>query len=263
MGKFDGVLLCTDFDFTLAVKAVVSTENADAIRYFQENGGRFAVVSGRNPYFLKERITNFTVNAPLVGYNGAFILDENGEEVLFSGGRNDLDALDFMAEFWEKDPRILAATPHDERLYISTCTREPKVDCVTSMAELRAMCKSFLYNVICRCNTPEEAIAVRDDMIRAADGKFVVVRSWDKGVEIVNPWDQKGVAALRLKEMLGAKLLVCAGDFENDISMIKAADIGYAVENALPCVKAAADRVTVHCEAHAIAAIIQDLDREL
>ena len=125
------------------------------------------------------------------------------------------------------------------------------------------MCGTMLHNVICSCKTEEEALAVRDAMREAAGDKFVIVRSWEKGVEIVNPWDQKGVAALRLKEMLGAKLLVCAGDFENDISMIKAADIGYAVENALPCVKAAADRVTVHCEAHAIAAIIQDLDREL
>ena len=263
MGKFDGILICTDFDHTLAVKAKVSQENADAIRYFQENGGRFAVVSGRNPFFLKEHIEGFAVNAPLVGYNGALIIDENTDEVLFSGGRNDLDAFDFVAEFWKRDPRIFGVVPHDERQFIGRCTREPMPNCVATIEEVRAMCGTMLHNVICSCKTEEEALAVRDAMREAAGDKFVIVRSWGKGVEIVNPWDQKGVAALRLKEMLGAKLLVCAGDFENDISMIEAADIGYAVENALPCVKAVADRVTVHCEEHAIAAIIRELEETL
>ena len=74
MGKFDGILLCTDFDGTLAIKEQVSQENCDAIRYFQENGGKFTILSGRHPFFLKEHLEGFTVNAPLVGYNGAYII---------------------------------------------------------------------------------------------------------------------------------------------------------------------------------------------
>ena len=66
-----------------------------------------------------------------------------------------------------------------------------------------------------------------------------------------------------LKEMLNAKLLVTVGDFENDVSMLQAGDISYAVENALPNVKAVAMRQTVHYEQHAIAAIVADLEREL
>ena len=263
MGKFDGILLCTDFDYTLAVKAKVSPENAEAIRYFQENGGRFTIISGRNPRFLKERIEGFAVNAPLVGYNGALILDENAETVLFSGGRNDLDALDFVERFWETHPAILRVVPHDETPYIGSLSR---VECdgrVDTVEELRAKCSLPLYNVICHVESEAAAEALRDEMIAAAGDKFVIVRSWGRGVEVVNPWDQKGVAALRLKKMLGARLLVCAGDFENDTSMVAAADIGYAVENAIPSVKAVADRVTVSCEEHAIAAIIRELEQDL
>lgn len=126
MGKFDGLLLCTDFDMTLAEKAVISPENIAAIRYFQENGGRFTVVSGRNPYFLTEHLGDLRVNAPLVGYNGALILDESAQTVLFSGGRNDLDAFDFVEEFWNRDERIFGVVPHDERLFLGRCTREPR-----------------------------------------------------------------------------------------------------------------------------------------
>ena len=68
-----------------------------------------------------------------------------------------------------------------------------------------------------------------------------------------------------LANLLGdVKLLVCAGDFENDISMIESADIGYAVANSHPDVKAAADRITKRtCAEGAIAEIIEDLDREI
>ena len=265
MGKFDGILLCTDFDHTLAIKAVVSQENADAIRYFQENGGRFTVVSGRNPFFLKEHIEGFAVNAPLVGYNGALIIDETTDEILFSGGRNDLDAFDLVEAAWEKEPTMWSVTPHDASLFVGRCSRTLGAEgAVADMATLRALLtKRPLYNVICSFKAEEDAIAVKERLAEAAGDKFIVIRSWATGVEVINPWDQKGAAALRLKELLGAKLLVCAGDFENDISMIEAADIGYAVENALPSVKAAADRVTVSCEQHAIAAIIRELDETL
>jgi hydroxymethylpyrimidine pyrophosphatase-like HAD family hydrolase len=44
--------------------------------------------------------------------------------------------------------------------------------------------------------------------------------------------------------------------------MIKAAGIGYAVANAVPEAKAVADRITVSNLDHAIARIIEDLDKE-
>ncbi len=49
------------------------------------------------------------------------------------------------------------------------------------------------------------------------------------------------------------------GDFGTDISLLRAADTGYAVADAIPEAKAAADRVTVAHTEHAIAAIIEEL----
>ena len=47
-----------------------------------------------------------------------------------------------------------------------------------------------------------------------------------------------------------------------DADLIQAADIGYAVDNAPDWLKAVADRVTVDCSEGAIAAIIEELERE-
>ena len=49
----------------------------------------------------------------------------------------------------------------------------------------------------------------------------------------------------------------------NKMRKMFAADIGYAVGNAVPALKAAADRITVDCHDHAIAAVIRELDAEL
>ena len=57
------------------------------------------------------------------------------------------------------------------------------------------------------------------------------------------------------------RLTVAAGNYENDIDLLQAADIGYAVGDSIPSVKAVADRITVNCADHAIAAIIAELEQ--
>ena len=54
---------------------------------------------------------------------------------------------------------------------------------------------------------------------------------------------------------------VAIGDYNNDISMIKAAGVGIAVANAVEEAKAVADIVTVSNEEHAIAKIIEGIER--
>ena len=52
MGKFDGILIASDFDGTVAVDGIVSPENRRAIDYFMENGGMFTLATGRAPAFI-------------------------------------------------------------------------------------------------------------------------------------------------------------------------------------------------------------------
>lgn len=57
---------------------------------------------------------------------------------------------------------------------------------------------------------------------------------------------------------LPASRVIAAGDYTNDLPMIRGAGIGVAVANALPEVKAAADYVTVRdCDRDAVAEIIE------
>lgn len=262
MKKFDGILLCTDFDGTLATRKQISPENCEAIRYFQENGGRFTVLSGRTPDFLKEHLQGLTPNAPLVGCNGALIKHHQSGELLYEGGRHDCKALDAFEPFWRESEHIKRIFAFDRHAVSYSCARKVSEDAFLTMEELRAHIRFPLYKVVCSVDDGDYALALRDTLSARLSEPFEVSRSCPTYVEVSCSDANKGAAAMRLKTMLGVRLLVTAGDYENDISMLRAADIGYAVGNATPEVKAAADRVTVDASEHAIAAIINDLDQE-
>lgn len=258
MGKFDGILFCTDFDGTFRV----TDENCEAVRYFQANGGRFTVISGRTPEFLAEHLTDVLPNAPLVGCNGALIRDHQSGALLYEGGRNDFAALELVEPFWKQEQCFTAILPFDKSGNGYRLARVAAQKDFLTMEELKRHVTLPIYKVVCIMAQSEDAVLWRDRLQVLAGDRFELSRSWPVGLEISCTDANKGAAAKRLKEMLHARVLVTAGDYENDISMLRAADIGYAVGNAAPSVKAAADRVTVDFREHAIAAIINELDQQ-
>ena len=73
MGKFDGLLLMSDFDSTLAWKGTISPENCEAIRYFQSEGGLFSIASGRYRHWLLQWQDFILPNTWCAMINGAVI----------------------------------------------------------------------------------------------------------------------------------------------------------------------------------------------
>ena len=92
--------------------------------------------------------------------------------------------------------------------------------------------------------------------------RFDFIQSEKTLFEILPKGINKGSVLPRMAAHLGISpaRTVAVGDYHNDISMLRAAGVGYAVANARPEVKAAADRLTVSNEEHAIAAIVAELE---
>ena len=83
MGKFSGYLICTDCDGTLTYEpGKVSDVNAEAIKYFQNEGGLFTLATGRFPDHAKLFEDRFKINAPMVSVNGAIIYDEKNNKLI-------------------------------------------------------------------------------------------------------------------------------------------------------------------------------------
>ena len=88
-----------------------------------------------------------------------------------------------------------------------------------------------------------------------------------KGTEILiggekgKPLFGFGACFSELAEHLGVDMsrTIAIGDYDNDASMLAAAGVGIAVSNASKAALAAADRVTVSNEEHAIARVIEEI----
>ncbi|MBO4284227.1 MAG: HAD family phosphatase [Clostridia bacterium] len=262
MGIFDGVLICSDWDGSLSRGSAypgqeVCPENREAIRYFQQNGGLFTVSSGRYPSFILAFREQFFPNTALIALNGSLIVDpESGEPLreqildpsVFPYIDRVLDAFPYQANLLHYPVGASHATTYSREEY------RKKKDAVAG-----APC----YKALLVTDTAEHGVLLRDTAREIIAGtQFEAARSWPIGLEFINRASNKGSAVRFLKEKTGAELLVTVGDYENDIPMLEAADVGYAVANATDDVKRAADRVTHRSNAEgAVAEIIEDIEK--
>ena len=265
MGKFDGYLLLSDFDGTLAhdekeflpdgtkiYRKTISQENCDAIRYFQSEGGLFTLATGRQPVHVAQWAEEIRPNTYISSLNGAYLYDAGTGEVLFSRPMDE-GFVEIVREVFSACP--LLKEVRFTMLNDSTVIR-PDEPLILPHNEP-------IYKLV--FITPKELSDEYYAKVRAIVGEgYLCMRSWLNGIEVQMRDTGKGDSIARMKAALGerARVAVAVGDYENDLDMIRAADIGYAVENAVPSLKEAADRVTVSFRESAIAKIIEELERE-
>ena len=85
MGKFDGILICTDLDGTLYKKdKTVSQKNKDAIEYFKSEGGYFSFITGRLPYYSMNAFNEAMPNVPFGCINGGGLYDGFAKEYIWT-----------------------------------------------------------------------------------------------------------------------------------------------------------------------------------
>ena len=254
MGKYSGILLLSDFDGTLFTGKEIPQKNIDAIKHFCAEGGLFGFSSGRNyTFFLEEYDSTVRPNTYISVVNGTVIYDYMrrrvvAEKFIKDGSLNKImqicrDHADFTN---------IAIFNRDEISTIDISEENSFFD------NVRFLMSKPVHKVMFHSSkqiSDEEKKAIADFL----GEDYYVSRSWAEGIEIQSSDSTKGDAARKIKELSGADLLVCAGDFENDETMIAAADIGYAVENATEGLKRLADRITVSVGDGAIAAIIDEL----
>jgi Cof subfamily protein (haloacid dehalogenase superfamily) len=254
MSKFDGIFLCTDFDGTFSMPGpTVSRENCEAVRYFQQNGGRFTFASGRSPEFFG-RFSDFRANAPIIAANGTMICDPDTFEkiAIFTMPDSTLEILD-----------ALARLPQTKKMYLCDSFGqgiEWDKAAGTPPSEVFGRIEKPWFKVLLH-QSVEDTLYMRDYVRERYPGTFNVNRSYKNGIELHVPGSGKGECLRYLKSRdPSIRLTVGAGDYENDVSLIQMADIGYAVADAEPEARTAADRITVRCAEHAIARIISDIE---
>ncbi len=266
MNKFKGLLLLTDLDGTLLRNdKSVSVENLDAIEYFKQEGGTFTVVSGRAPVGMEKVMERLGLTTPVGCFNGGGIYDPVKKTVsdAITIPPAALALADYAGRAFPKVGIEIFTTDHvwfcktnrytekhrtDEYLPLITCT----------LSEIKAPITKILFAAdTAEIGALAEALSAHPD---AKD--YTLVQSDPNYYEILPRGISKAISVQGLSRLMGFDTahMITVGDNDNDVAMLKMTEYSYAVANGTPAAKAAAKRVTVSNEEHALAAVIRDLE---
>lgn len=247
MGKYDGYLILSDLDNTLTHQGHLIDKNTKAIRQYIKEGGLFTLSTGRTPAFLFDTYgkENLLINTYIICLNGTVIYDPINKNIVWQSSvpKEVLSNLEQIAKDYKG---ILSVTYY--------CFE-------TSYNHYREIPNGGINKTVIAFDTADNCDRLRKRLETEYRGVFEFNKSWDTGLEILPEGAGKGTCIRMLRQLLKNKVktVIAAGDNENDLTMLREADIGYAVENAIPQLKAVADRITVSCDRGAIARIIEDI----
>ncbi len=254
MGKFDGILICSDVDGTFTIEKDVVQKNIPAVKYFTENGGRFTIATGRTAAYLRDMSFFSCINAPVCACNGSLVYDY-AEERILRQIHEDFTLGEFLEAIGDERKKFIG-------LYVyfshDTIQAPNTLDAKFTDDELNTK----PIKLVCHLASLDDAASFKKYVggLPIFNNSYIAC-SWDTGVEFNPKSGTKGDAAEFIKNHLGdVHTLVAIGDYENDIPLLKSADISASVENALPEVKANADMVLCHVTEGAVAELIEILD---
>ncbi len=248
MADLSKVMLVTDLDGTLLPEnKVLLQKDLDAINRFRADGGQFTIATGRNLQSTVKYINELEIDVPVILYNGSLIYDTSCEKVMFTDVLPDCainigrELLDFMenpgGEVLRLDNIYIVCNNEYEQKHTQICQVEPVY---TTLDEVP---KGDWFKMLFA--TEPSLITKLEKYISTKNYPVDFVRSHDIFIEMLPKGSSKGAALkeyIKLMSMDGFKIYA-AGDYHNDIEMLRTADVGAATANAQEDVKEAADFV--------------------
>lgn len=256
-------LIVSDMDGTLLnSNSDVSPEFFEAFKKLKDRGIRFAVASGRQYYSLLERMDFVKDDISFIAENGAIVI-EKGKEI----------------HLQPMDPEIVKQVIKEVRelggKYLVLCGRKQAYIESTDPDFMGPFLRHYeKYEVV------EDLTKVEDDVILklticdlsgAEEHSLPHVKHFKEQLQVKvsgKIWidfndkkAQKGNAmvALQKKHQITKEETMAFGDYLNDLELFEHAAIGYAVENAHPDVKKAAEFVTKSNDENGVELVLQEL----
>ena len=241
---FSDVLMTVDFDRTFTgPDSQIPQRNLDAVAFFMENGGTFTINTGRSMSTFGKYLGNVPVNAPVLMYNGSARW-ENGQ-------LTEMKLLDL--DLWETIQAVRKEFP-DMNLEVQGVDYHYLIDPQPAFQAFydalkweyklaqpgedlgpflkfalagspRSQSVATLFDI----SAEEDAAfdAAQERILELWGDKVVVYRAAPRIIDVHAKGVSKIAAARQLQKELGKKILVCAGDAENDVPMLEGADYAF------------------------------------
>lgn len=266
MGKFDGLLLVSDFDDTLYDKSChIPERNLQALHYYIEQGGRFTIATGRAHTTFAPYVHLAPINAPVVLSNGSAIYDFETESMLLQTMLDDRIMEDLEA-LTAAEPELGFEAYHGEDIYVYrfneiTAGHMHKVGTGYTCCPIRSMPLPWT-KVILQQQHPV-LLRAQQWLAEHCPGRYEAIFSNRFYLELTDHGSNKGGMVAKLAQLLhiAPDRIYCVGDNQNDISMLELSAIPFAPANCAPELKQWGARLVCPCEEGAIGEIIDILDQ--
>ena len=266
MGKFDGVLIATDYDDTLVNRAKqVPQRSLEALSYFTGQGGRFTIASGRGVDAIRPCLEGLPINAPVIVANGTQIYDFAAEKLLYERYLPEQARADFTQVFRDF-PQVAVEIFAQDQLY---CVNPNFVTAehlrITRQTAREVRLEEIPENWVYAKFEEENACLRRlQTYLRERfPGRYEAIFSNTYLLEVAGAGSGKGPGVLQLARLLDIDPgdVYCAGDNENDLSMLRAAAVSFTPANSTPIAMETAGVIVCDCDEGALADVVAYLDQ--
>ncbi len=261
MGKYDGILLASDYDGTLAASdGTIPPHVREKLHEFLAEGGFFTVSTGRTVYGFPAYAPDI-INAPVILANGGMLYDYASSAVVRCDGleedsipdlRNLCDRFPTASvEFYGKNT-VTCIRPGDaSRKHFEGQGIEWRE--IGDPSEADYPCSKIMVFA------DAQVIADIQPFLREHCPTLDFLPSTWELLEILRPGVNKGTALLTLAEYLGVKRenVFAIGDGYNDADMLTAAYISFAPSNGCASSKEAATYTVCSNDEGAVAEAVE------
>lgn len=270
--KYRDAALFSDLDGTLFnCRGEVSAANRNAIESFIAKGGMFGIATGRASQNALQHLPGVNINAPSIVFNGAAVYDYANKRYILENhlGAESVPLIKELAECGRRldiqiytEYEIFYVTPEERSYEPFVDMHRPCTFCKVEDIEDRPWLKTLFLGAEEDLGYAGELIAQRD-----LEDKFDIVRGTTdilpdaKYIELLPHGTNKGscVEVLRTLPSVSGRVIICVGDYWNDLEMLQRADVACVPRNGAEEIKAVARYITPDNNHDAIAYIIENI----
>lgn len=261
-------LLAMDMDGTLLREdKTISKRTLNAIKAAKEKGVKIVLSTGRPLEGVKEYLKELdllTNDDYAIIYNGAIVVNTLNEKSIYSSSLKGSD-LKYLFSLSQSLGVFLHAYDGNKCITPAEISKYTKIEgdingVTVSQIDINTISDDQEIVKVLLVEEESKLDKAYSKLPKEVFEKYTVVRSSPFFLEFLNKSTNKGTGVKKLAEKLNInpKEIICIGDAENDIHMIKYAGLGVAMGNAFDKVKDSADFVTETNENHGVAKIIED-----
>lgn len=268
-GFFDRILIVSDMDGTfLGTGAVLVDRNIKAVEYLKSQGGMFTFATGRVHFNIYRAIPDADklCNAPAITANGACIFELETNTPIYENPMSLPDVVQAIRLAHKSFPTIGARCSTDYGMLTDELTSLIEKDMLMfrqgriekkSLDEWR---EDKIFKVVFRAER-EELQALRDLLVPIFGDRFCYTASSPRFLELNAPGCSKADGIRFLKKRYPERKIIAVGDYENDLEMLRAADISVCPANALDAVKRETNLTLCDCNDGVIGDIVEMVEK--